>query len=848
MKQLAMIPVRRRGAWVFVLIALGIVGARMLSENHVLIPSAWWFVISIIAGIGLFQLRNAWAQATAAIALLCLGAGAYSARALEAQAHDLRGWLDDTPRLVTVEGVIEQPPEQRPAQRGALAHVAAYNPIISRLRIRVTAIIDDHGTASPASGSLYVRVDEPMDELPDDDALRRGDHIRATGFARGLRTPTNPGERDLRPRAHQWGVSGSMRIARAELIEHTGAQTAAFSRFWRSRDHLRARALKMILGRGDRYIDPARSVLAALLLGERDTAETFDIESAFRRVGVAHVLAISGLHVGMVVMMVVLMVRLAGDHPRVQWTLVLLVVASMALLIPARPPIVRAVLIVTSIIVADMAGRRYDRLNMLALTAAALLLVHPLDLFSPGYQLSFGVVAGLIALTPAVSDRWAPAAGSGVARSGLRYLVQMFITSMIAWSIATPILIYHFGLISPMAAMSSVLAAPLVALALAFGYLGLALMSIAPVMGEPILSAAIATSRWLVEVVMSIDTLPGIALRVPLVGVLPTLIALLLCIAWWVVLGRPRVPALSAGVPREHRVKIILIAATAGLALWIGTSWRFSTRLPDDVVLRIDTLDVGDGSAHLIRSGNDSILFDCGSSWYGIGQRTLPNALRALGAPRVTTIVISHADIDHFSGVLDAAEQIGLRDIVTTPQFIAAAQRKDRSPENVLIHRVEAMGIRLRTIGAEEQLMIGSIPIHVLHPNPKDDFDGDNAASLVMKIDVPTDAGARQVMFFGDLDRDGLAAFRDRIDASSLRPDVIEVPHHGSARASSIDFVKTLAPQVVVQSTGPSRVNDARWREVRDGVDWRCTADGGAVSVEILTSGEIAVDQPFARD
>ena len=828
--------VRRRGLWAFGSLAGGIVAARALNDAGAVVPGGVWFAVAFALAIAVALARGSGARIAALAAITALGAGVMTTGAYEARPHDLCWTLDEQPRLVELEGVIEQPPRQMQLQRGALAHVAAYNPTITRFGLHVRLIADDRNRWQPASGTLFVRVDEPVDA----GVLQRGDVIRVIGFAQALRAPSNPGEVDRRTALHQRGVVGSLRVARASLVEPVAGAPSLWQRLLRWRDIARSRAIALIEQRSDSPHGAA--VLGAILLGERDPVDDFAVESAFRRVGVAHVLAISGLHVGMVVGMVVLALRLVGDHPRVQWALVLLVIFAMVLFIPARAPILRAALIVASVVAADMAGRRYDRLNMLALVAGALLLFRPTDLFDPGYQLSFGVVAGLVGLGPRLMDRWSP--NGAVGFGAPRLLVQSLIASSIAWSIATPIVLYHFGLVSPMAVISSVIAAPLVAVALAVGYVGLALALAVPMLGLPVLGAALAGSEALSGFVMMMDELPGIALRAPETSALAMGVVLVLVVLWWRTLSRATVPALDERLGVRRAMPWVLTACSVLTGAWIGLSWRHATRLGEDVALRIDMLDVGDGSAHLLRAGQDAVLFDCGSSWYGIGQRTIPDALRSLGAPRVRRLIISHADIDHFSGVIDAARLIGLREVIVSPQFMRAGTRA-ASPEAALLAALEDLDVEVHTVTAGDRIWLGSLDIEVMHPMAGDTFErGDNGASIVLRLTVLTHDGKRRVMFFGDLDGAGLTAFRSRVDVGQLVPDIIEAPHHGSAGPGLIDFVKALGPPaLILQSTGPTRVDDERWQAVRGAAAWYCTATDGAVSVELLRSGAWRVER-----
>ncbi|XOV77277.1 MAG: ComEC/Rec2 family competence protein [Phycisphaerales bacterium] len=151
-------------------------------------------------------------------------------------------------------------------------------------------------------------------------------------------------------------------------------------------------------------------------------------------------------------------------------------------------------------------------------------------------------------------------------------------------------------------------------------------------------------------------------------------------------------------------------------------------------MVRIDMLDVGDGTSILLRSGRESILYDCGSRWLGIGERELPRAIRALGSGRVETVIVSHADIDHFSGLVDAARPLGVRRVIVTGHLVKQANAQPDGAARLLIDRLRELRIRVETVKRGDTLALASLDLEVLHPAPEDAFEGDNDASIVLRL------------------------------------------------------------------------------------------------------------------
>lgn len=272
--------------------------------------------------------------------------------------------------------------------------------------------------------------------------------------------------------------------------------------------------------------------------------------------------------------------------------------------------------------------------------------------------------------------------------------------------------------------------------------------------------------------------------------------------------------------------------------------------------MRIDAFDVGDGACWLLRAGNDAVLFDCGSSWPAVGERVLPRAIRESGAWRVRRAIVSHPNLDHFNALPDLAERLGLRDVLVNERMASRLARPEattpgranqppgrnaRGPGGGAIDLLgEALvrrGITARALAAGDVFAVGPARARVLSPPRGESFRAVNDSSLVIAIDTPTAAGPKRVLLCGDAQDEAIAELIVR--EPGLNADVMEAPHHGSAREASIEWVARVAPSVVVQSTGPSRAADERWAAVRERRRWLSTAEAGAVRVDFRDDGSI---------
>lgn len=746
------------------------------------------------------------------LACLCAGLAWTSHRVGVTHPSDPRHWLTDAPTLVRFEGAVRDV-RTFGAQRGTLARHVPERPV-TRFVLRARATIDEFGESRPAAGALWVRCEGVAAHLRD------GDRVRVTGFVRALDGPMNPGERDLRTWTASRGIVGRLSVANPDLVEVIERAPPVRPSL------LRERASSWLLedGSGD-----ARTLLAALLTGQH--TDGFEpLRRAFARQGVAHMLAISGLHLGLLLGAVVLALRASGDRPIVTACAIALVVLLYWAIVPVRAPIMRAGIMALAFAAATMRGRRYDALNILGLVALVVLVIRPEEIASPGFQLSFGVVAALIALTEPTRRLLFRRARHELVepeQRGVRtWCESMLAVSVCAWAVSTPWIAAHFGVVSPFGWLTTLVLLSVVAMLLIAGFGSMLLVSVVPAAAGLAERALLPIAELGVWLVRTIDGAGLTALHVPRLSL------------WWGATATACVVFLLRGTWRTQRTHALsLVLCALAVLVWGGFEWRTSTRLPSDVALRVDTLSVGDGAVHLVRSGGEAMLIDCGSSYLRVGEYTIPRAMHALGNPRVRRVLLTHPDLDHFAGILDAAVPLGVREVLVGESFMAQADGAPDGPEREVLDGLAALGIDVRTIGAGETLILGDATIEVLSPALGTAFERSNDASLVTLARVETDDGARTFLFTGDIEREGMRALQR--GRARFGVDAMEVPHHGSARPEAYRFVESFDPRVLVQSTGPRRLGDERWDEVKAGRTWWTTASEGAVRVLFRRDGRI---------
>ncbi|HED54697.1 MAG TPA: ComEC/Rec2 family competence protein [Phycisphaerales bacterium] len=812
---LSMLDARRRAALTLGAFALGIIGATELSEIGIVL----WFALACL-GLAIALITDAAGSRFGFfLAVVAIAGGLTTSQLAPEEPGSLATFLPgpDTPaKLIEIEGLILTRPETFTPKPGALAEFLPpfrQQRHTLRFSLALRHLFTERG-AIPAAGTLTVWLEAP------DSPLRAGDTVHLVGYARALGPPANPGRPDFRPRARDRGLIGSIAVDES-MISVVPAKTKTdrlLAGLLHVRSAVQSRAADIIerAAAGDPRAGP---IMRGLILGQRQS-DPLDVFGSFQRVGLAHLLAVSGFHVAVAAGIALLMIRFTGDRGRIEPILVCLALGLYMLIVPMRAPMFRAAVMVLALLIGDALGRRHDRIAVLSWVAIAWLAMRPTDLFTLGFQLSFGLTAWLMVLaTPrpdALPDLNEPTPGVLV----MRWLKKYALTLAAMWTVATPVLIFHLGIISPLAMLASIVTVPLIVLSMWLGFMVLLLGVLIPPLAIPAASALRFTAGSAAAVVQWFDSMPLATLWLPRVSVTWTIATVLVMLWLW-----------RRGSRRDWRVFLVL----AGVLVWFGVEARVETRLPNSTGARIHMLDVGSATAILVRSGDQNLLWDCGSWSPGVGTSTITPACRSLGAPRVRTVILTHANIDHYMGILDIIKPLGVRTVITGESFNrAAAEDPEGAPAHVL-NELQRLGVEHRTVSRGDTLALGPSTLRFIHPPKGFAARSENDNALVAILEPLGDSP--RALFTGDIQREAIATVLE--NEPGLHAAVIELPHHGSARESAYEFTRIINPKVILQSTDISRLDDPRWDPVRPGRTWLVTARDGCSTVLLNRDGSL---------
>ena len=695
-----------------------------------------------------------------------------------------------------VVGELSHPPRD---ETGLLRY--SYRPDVTLFELDVDGVTIA-GERRSASGTLSVRINQH------EHRLRHGQRIAATGWLYEVAPPGNPGAFDYRAYLAGRGIPGQLSLPSVRhwrwLDDAPGTGLVAGLAGPRLRDARYALRHAMLDGlRAGMSPGPPLELLEALLLGQRGDSfrDTYDL---FRNTGLAHLMAISGAHLAVLLGIVWALARLTGARPSTCAVIVLVSLLVYAFALPGRVPILRASTMAAAFCIAWAMGRAMPALALLAIAAIGVLLWRPEDVASPGFQLSFGIVAMLILFTRRVSTAlWPLREAEHSPPMPWRWLIARRIAdvtavSLVAGATAVPLVAFHFELVTPWAVVLSVLAVLPFAVLLGIGYLKMVVGLVAPAASQwlaPMTEAGAGIALGLVE---AAARWPGAALELarpasPL----------------WAVGALAVVVAFFAGQFR-HRVAALVAALT------ILTGWGVLHDRPhllagvarSSPALELRSFAVGHGSAHLISVDGEHILWDAGShSFPEAGQRTIVPGLRRLGVRRLEAIFVTHAHVDHYNAIPAIIEAVEVRRVVVPPHVLELARDQPGGPVAMLIDILDEAGVPVEVATRHWRTSVGGAGMEILWPPSRDPPARVNDASLVARVRV----AGRSVLMTGDIQRGAITRLLELGD--DLAADVMELPHHGEHSGQAVALVHRVGPAVIVQSCSAGQYRDDRWAD-----------------------------------
>jgi len=606
-----------------------------------------------------------------------------------------------------------------------------------------------------------------------DPALAYGDRLRIKGALMPPSGPSNPGQSDFRETMQR-------RNALALVTAWKPGDVRTLSAGGGSRARAALLALRRAAGNRLRKLvpSPQSELLASIVFGIQSGDFSEELLDAYRATGLMHILVASGLNVGLLAWLCLLLFGVMGaGRPRAA-VLTVPVLIVYLLMCGAQPPLLRSTLMFILIVMAHARGRNGSAINAMGICALLILLVSPGSLWDRSFQFSFAATFSILMLVP-----WFSAHRGGVSK----ILAETAACTAAAQLALIPFLAASFGSLPFLGIFANLLVTPFMALFLAGGILLLTLGWIPPLgllMGAVLktaLSAVTVAVEWFANLPLAMVVAPAFS---------PAALAAYL--AWYAgLLGWAASRPAGIHVPLWPRA-----ASLAGAAMMAALAWT-AALAPRPGNLAAAFLDVGEGLGIVIRlpSGR-AILMDAGTEF--AGGAVVGPFLKQAGIGRLAGVILTHGHADHAGGLLAVIR-------MTRPDFVlitGAPAENDANMREILRHlarrkipcRIISAGMRIE--GEPGVLMtVISPPAGFIHEVPRSHFTDENSAVLSLEF------GATTLILTGDIKSRAEAWLAARMPVPP--PGVLlQVPHHGSAYASTRALLSATAPGIAVASCG----------------------------------------------
>ena len=783
--------------------ALGILLCQLLP----VLPEAWILGAAGLAAIPAFVLRYAIRRRTGSFLLAILGSVLLGVCWSGSYAR----WLlaDELPsawegRDIEVIGVITGLPQR--FERG------------ERFVFKVEHVLTPGATVPRRLSIAWYRAWNDVDEqetASDDESagiVHPGERWRLSVRLKRPHGNVNPGGFDYEAYLLERGIRATGTVRFAGRAQRLAAQVWGVGHLIdRLREMVRARFL------GALPDAPYAGVLVALAIGDQRSIPSTQWQ-VFNRTGVTHLMSISGLHVTMFAALcggfvnllwrrsARLMNWIAAQQAAIAggWLGALVYAALAGFEVPAQ----RTLYMLSVVALALWSGRHLGASRVLLMAMLVVLVSQPLAVLSVGFWLSFGAVAVLLYVGSARVE---------AARGWRNRLTQWGLTQWAVTIGSLPLLLLFFQQFSLVSPLANALAIPLVSLVVTPLALLFALVPWSPL--------ALADHWILVQLMAVLQSLaewpvwqqaspPGWSIVLALFGAL------------WLLLPR--------GFPARW------------LGLWLmAPAILVRPPLPGNGEALVDVLDVGQGLAVVVRTHAHTLVYDTGPA-YGPDSNAMRRVvlpyLRAVGVSALDTLVVSHRDRDHSSGIDDLLREMPVERLLT-------------SMDMPFSQRLDQVQMRSEPCRAGQVWAWDGVRFEMLHPAAGDyGMPGKttNAMSCVLRVATP----GSSVLLTGDIDAASEAALvarsrnGGRVTAVPvLSSDVLVVPHHGGKASSSQALVGAVGAGNAVFSVGyrnafqhPHRDVLARFAGARV---WRTDRDG---AIRVRLGSEVRLASARAED
>lgn len=610
----------------------------------------------------------------------------------------------------------------------------------------------------------------PSKENVNDQRYKKGDILEIAGVVEIPRGKRNPAGFDYRLYLARRGIHYTLSTTQTD-IEKVGekrlSKISSFMEFVRNRVHA---VFSESVG------DREGALMIAMMLGDRWLLP-YDLTIDFRQTGLSHIIAISGLHVGFILLVLDKILKVLPLSKKLAIILKMGVLWLYCILTGATPSVLRAVFMATVYLGAKLAGRRPDALNSLALAGLGILIIRPSDLFDIGFQLSFGAVLGMILLYKKIEKLL----------SRLPKWLSSALSVMLSAQLGVvPLIAYYFNMFSPVSIPVNLVFVPLSGFMVCFGFIVMMVGVVFPVLAQMI-GWPLRIAAWLfIEGAQIASEMPMAFINI----VSPTFL-MLACFYFMILILSNEKPLRIKNVPIWCAVLILIPLLHSAIQPLINNN------------LKIVFIDVGQGDSIYIKTPDEKhILIDGGGRLFDSergfepGEDVVVPFLLKNGVGRLDLLIKSHDHSDHIGGLRAVARSVSIGAFLEYPPSEGSVRYQELKSiiDQKEIHTIKAYAGQIYSIGRYVTLEVFYPDVQGLTMNKFYDGD-DNNRSLVFLLRYK-DA---EVLFTGDI----YADVEEYISKEWNKDiDILKVAHHGSRTSTSEYWLDAVNPYLAVIQVG----------------------------------------------
>lgn len=625
------------------------------------------------------------------------------------------------------------------------------------IRLGTCRVETEKGTKAAGKILLYM-APEFQDKNPG--LLKIGRKVRCHGELEEFEGSRNPGEFDAR--TYYGGLKIRWRMFEPSLMA-CGDNYSPYR-------HLVYRGKMHLSGILDQISEPEDvGIFQAALLGEKENLDK-EVRNLYQKNGIAHLLAISGLHIALIGAGIYRLFRLGGMGFLSSGLLSGLWIVSYGMAVGGSASVVRSVVMLLLMMLAEYLGRTYDLLTAASLAAILLLWDSPWLLFSAGFQLSFGAVFAI-----GIPGKWMDKQLKGQSA----WKSALAVGTAIQW-VTYPIIRYHYFEYPVYSILLNLFVIPLMTYVVCSGAAGALLGCVSLKAGHMALGSGHYILRLYENVCRIIAKLPGSSVVLGRPELWQIGLYYLVMITVFLLIKRGQEKMWSG---RKHFLVILICLALSVISLW---------KLPLSG-LRITFMDVGQGDGILIEYEDLVVLIDGGSSSQKkLGEYTMEPFLKSKGISRIDYAFITHGDADHISGIRYLLEED--RGIVIENLMLPYHRTADENCRE--LERLQmARGKAVQEVKRPDCLKKGDLSIRCVFPGAEDIPSDINEESLVLEVRL----GDFGLILTGDMSGAG----EEKLESYKIAPaSVLKAAHHGSKFSNTQSFLEQLSPVWTVISYG----------------------------------------------